>query len=187
MVVLQSTGEVPIEFEGELLHEFSNQLVNGRDRNRYYEIDIYSHGEGGFVCNLTWKTLWQGEQSICTVEDFDTIDDLIEWLKIWNPLQHLNGFPKMPQFQEKQIALENQITSDWKTLWGDICRKLGTKKQLRRGKPAHALGVCENPGWSIPEQIRTKISNQSKVFGIKPSELVTRILSSHYGLENADN
>jgi hypothetical protein len=182
MITLQSTGETPIEFEGELIHEFSGQWVNGRDRNRYYEVEIYAHEEGGFVCDLTWKTQWQGEQSVAVVHDFDTIEELATWLDKADPLEHLVGFPQGAQFAAKQIALEEQVTSDWRNLRGDIRRALGIKKQLRRGKPPHPLGPCENPGWSLPERVRVAVNELAIESEEKPSEVVTKILAAHFGL-----
>lgn len=186
MITLQATGEAPIEFEGELLHEFSGQWVNSRERNRYYTVEIYSHADGGFVCDLTWMTLWQGEQSVTVIRDVDTIEELTAWLDSIDPLAHLAGFPKGQHFAEKQIALEQQVSSDWRNLRGSIAAKLGVRNQLRRGKPAHPLGPCENPGWSLPEQIRNAVSAAAIEAEEKPSETVSKILSAHFGLGKHD-
>jgi hypothetical protein len=187
MITLQATGEIPIEFEGTLLNEWTNNRINGSDRNRFHAIDLYDHADGGYVGELRWRTQWQGESENVQIRDFDTVEEFVEWLNTVDPIEHLQGFPSGVHFQEKQRKLETQVISDWKILSGKILSDLGVKKTLRRGKPSHPLGVCANPGWSIPEQIRTAVLERSKSSEISPSEIVTGILATYFEINHAAN
>jgi hypothetical protein len=182
MITLQQTGETPIEFEGELINDWSNKLMNGVERTRFHEINLYSHDDGGYVYAINWISQWRGESNITVVGDCDTKEEFIKILEKINPIEHLKGYPKSDHYNAKQRSLEDLIKDDWRSLHGKIRSDLDIKKVLRRGKPSHPLGVCENPGWSIPERVRTSISSQSTIDEITPSELVTSILSKHFGL-----
>jgi hypothetical protein len=186
LIEIQATGEVPTEFDGELKQTWSNQWVNGRDRNRYYTINLYNnHDNDEFVAVVTWHTHWQGESDNTAIFECETVADFIAVLRQVDPTQHLLGYPKGVHFADKQKDLKSQISIDWQNLKAEIAKDLGIKKHLRRGKPSHPLGVCSNPGWSIPQQIIDAVSDLS-IDGARPSQTVTEILAAHFNLEVGD-
>jgi hypothetical protein len=183
LIEIQATGEAPTEFDGELQQSWSNQWVNGRDRNRYYTINLYNnHDNDEFVAVVTWHTQWQGESDNTAISECEAVADFIAVLHQVDPNAHLLGYPKSQHFTDKQAALEKQIETDWQNLKAEIAKDLGIKKQLRRGKPSHPLGVCSNPGWSIPQQVIDAINGRS-IDGNRPSQIVTEILAKHFNLE----
>jgi muconolactone delta-isomerase len=183
LVSLQATGEIPIEFEGEELHHWTGRRLNGQERNRFFELTIYSLKESGYLGELVWKTFWQGEYSNTSLFDCDTKEEVVEYLYDFDPLTYLMGYPNRQDFAEKQIALESRIESDFRILRGEICKELGITRPFRRqGKPSHPLGVCKNPGWSLPKQVRLAVNEQAVVEGSTPSAIATEIIATHYGL-----
>lgn len=182
--IIQATGEVPTELNGDLKQTWSNQCVNGKDRNRYYTINLYNnHDNDEFVAVATWHTHWRGESDNTAIFECETVADFIAVLHQVDPITHLLGYPKSEHFANKQAALEKQISMDWQNLKAEIAKDLGIKKQLRRGKPSHLLGVCSNPGWSIPQQVIDAINRQSDGSSLRPSQTVTEILANHFKLD----
>lgn len=180
--VVQATGEVPTEFDGELVNKWSGHWVKGRDRNRYFIVELYRTDEGVLVVLVEWHTHWQGERDHTAIFDCENESQILDLLESINPLEHLVGFPKGDNFAGKQAQLERQTIEDWRDLKGQIAVDLGIKQPLkRRGKPAHPLGVCSNPGWSIPQQVIEMVDRYAHEQNIRPSEAVATILANHFG------
>ena len=180
--LVQATGEVPTEFDGELVNEWSGHWVNGRDRNRYFIVEMYRTDAGVLVVLVEWHTHWQGERDHTAIFDCENEAGVLDVLGSIDPLEHLVGFPKGGNFADKQTSLERQVIEDWRDLKGKIAVDLGITQPLkRRGKPAHPLGVCSNPGWSIPQQVIELVDQFAHEQNIRPSEAVTTILANHFG------
>lgn len=188
-IIIQASGEIPTEFQGELEKEWSGQWINGRDRNRYHTVDLYRTDENILVLVITWHTHWQGESDNVQILDCEDEAEILPILDTIDPLEHLVGYPKGEHFANKQITLERQITDDWRQLKGEIASDLGIKKPLvrRGGRPPHPLGTCSNPGWSIPQQVIETIAKLATDLDTKPSAIVTEALVDHFNIGAKNN
>jgi hypothetical protein len=175
---LEVTGELPLEFEGECIFAESSHWTNGVERARYHRIGIYTPDDNPSdrILHIEYVTHWQGEQDYYWLWECQSPEEVIEVLNAYDPLKYLMGFPKSPHFEEKQQTLKRQIQSDWIALKTQALQSLGVKRLLRQGKPSHPLGLCSNPGWSIPLQIREAIARKAADEGRSPSEVATEIL-----------
>jgi hypothetical protein len=183
-ITLQTTGEIPFEFEGEQIASLSNSYVGGVDRTRYHEVCVYRCEEGGYYLELSWRTRWKGESGFTDAAFHSSLEELVEAIQGVDPLALLIGYPEGQQFEAKQRALKTQISTDWANLRGALFKVLGVTRKAppRRGKPPHPLGTCSNPGWSIPQGIQDAVAERAKDKNLSPSEVVTDLLAGLLGV-----
>lgn len=127
-VVLTRTGTLPLKLTGEKLAGVSTDLVNGRDRDRWHEIDVYQASK--FVAHVKWRSKWKGEQpyDCCFVDD--TLKGLTTQILAYDPLEFLVGYPEGSQFERKQERLEQSITDDWSAMISDLFVELDVTESL---------------------------------------------------------
>lgn len=179
---IEITGEPSLEFEGTSLVFESNNWVNGRDRNRYHEIMVYEPSDGGYILHVSFITQWQGEYDHYAAWELETLEQVVEKLNNYDPIEFLVGFPPGEHFAEKQERLEESLKRDWIELKGKVFNELGIKRTRGRGQPQHPLGQCKNPGWSIPETLRLAVDEKASSEGVKASEIVTKVLQAYFCL-----
>jgi arylamine N-acetyltransferase len=110
---ISRTGDVPLKFEGERLAGVSTQQISGKDRNRWYEVDLYRTRVGKYVLKVHYMTLWQGEQFSTHVILCNTTADVRKSLLDFDPMQDVSGYPPGEAYAEKQARLERTLKLDW--------------------------------------------------------------------------
>ena len=105
------------------------------------------------------------------------MEEVIEILDAYDPIQFLIGFPQGERFEGKQQRLEAQIKSDWVALKTQALQSLGVKRTFKHGKRSHPLGPCANAGLSLPLQVREAIAAKAEETGQTPSEIATEVLA----------
>lgn len=109
------TGDAPVVFEGEHLAEVSTRLAAGRERNRWFEVDLYRTQAGKYVLAIDFHTMWQGEHDTSRVVLCDSPADVRAELTLFNPLEDVGGYPPGDVYAEKQSRLERALFLDWQT------------------------------------------------------------------------
>jgi hypothetical protein len=113
-LTLPRTGDVPLQFEGEHLAGVSTQTgPGGQDRNRWFEIDLYRTEAGTYVLAISYMTLWQGEHITSRTILCESTEEVRNELRLYNPLQDVNGYPPGDAYQQKQERLERMLRLDW--------------------------------------------------------------------------
>ncbi len=178
----------PLEFEGELLGEFtsrSHQNSVSGDQNRWWDVAIYREGlncENGYIAHIVWNSCWKGEGKFADIIEASTINDLADLLRAYNPLKSLVGYPSGEHFEEKQARLKERFRGIYQHLLSQVFEELGVKRKRSRGNPGHPLGPCKNPGWSIPQQIREQVAKEASAQNQTESQWVTERLASFFEL-----
>lgn len=126
--VLARTGDIPLRMTGVMLASMSTQFCNGRDRNRWHNVTVY-HGRR-YVAHVEWHSQWEGESQHSTCLIADTLDELADDIRSYDPLQYLMGFPDGQQFEKKQARLEQAIISDWDSMLSELFVKLEVAETL---------------------------------------------------------
>ena len=126
--VLPCTGRLPLKLTGVILAQESTEVVNGSDRNRWHQVDVYQATK--FVAHVQWRSRWQGEQPNDTCLVDDTLRGLAERLLAYDPLEFLVGFPEGAQFERKQERLEQSIIDDWSAMLTELFMKLNVTESL---------------------------------------------------------
>lgn len=117
---LTRTGERPLKFKGEVIAEAGGRWHTGQEQNRWHDIRIYRTAGGKHVLEVEYCTCWQGENNYHSAIVYDTVEAAVNALEIFNPLEHLLGFPPHPQFAEKQARLEDSLRQRWEILLSDV-------------------------------------------------------------------
>jgi hypothetical protein len=115
MIKLQSTGQMPFEFEGQSAFEGSTEIHKSAERNRFHEIGIYKT-KTGWVLHIGYTTRWSGEHDYSEVWRRDALSQLIDIICEYDPLKYLAGYPTGQRFEEKQARLKIEIQRDWEAL-----------------------------------------------------------------------
>jgi hypothetical protein len=115
MIILQVTGEVPFEFEGQIVFEGSTEIHKSAERNRFHEVGVYKT-KTDWVLHIDYKTRWAGEHDFSEVWRRNSLAQIIRDICEYNPLGYVAGYPAGQHFAEKQQRLEIQIQRDWEAL-----------------------------------------------------------------------
>jgi len=118
--VLKRTGDRPLKFNGELVAEVGGKWHAGVEQNRWHEIRVYMTASGKYVVEIAYETMWQGEDSCRYAMVCNAVRDVLEEIKLFDPLDRLLGYPPHPTFTEKQIRLEESLRQRWDVLVGEI-------------------------------------------------------------------
>jgi arylamine N-acetyltransferase len=125
---LSRTGDVPLKFEGEHLAGISTQQgPGGKDRNRWYEVDLYRTRGGKYVLKVHFMTLWQGEQFVIHVILCDDTAGVRKALIDFDPTRDAAGYPPGEAYVEKQARLERGLRSEWAAGIRDLFEGLETE------------------------------------------------------------
>jgi hypothetical protein len=124
-IILRPTGQVPFAFVGDITEEWSCQYVNGVEQLRWHEISLYSITDSDEeILEIKYRTQWQREVGYT---EFHYIDDelvVATLLQLYDPLLHLEGYPKGQEFEAKQFKLKQQLLGDWNRLKAEVYESL---------------------------------------------------------------
>ena len=126
--ILSRTGDIPLKLNGVQLSSGSTHFSNGRDRNRWHELEVFESTK--YVAHIKWRSQWDGEQPHDTVITEVTLAALIDRIREYDPLAYLQGYPDGKQFAKKQARLENAIEDDWLSMITDVFMALGVTESL---------------------------------------------------------
>ena len=117
---LTRTGDRPLTFEGEVIAEAGAMWVNQKEQLRWHEITLYRTGGGSYVLAIGYFTQWQGEQDHRAVYHAKDVEALMEELQMYDPLEHIMGYPPGDQYEERQARLERVVLANWAHLVSEI-------------------------------------------------------------------
>jgi hypothetical protein len=130
MIILQVTGEVPFEFEGQIVFEGSTEIHKSAERTRFHKIEIYKTKTVGWVLHIDYKTRWAGEHDFSEVWRRNSLAQIIRDICEYNPLGYVAGYPAGQHFAEKQRRLKIEIERDWEALKTLAFRALSSLSNL---------------------------------------------------------
>ena len=109
MITLERTGNRPLEFDGSEIATIRTRYAGGRDHNRWYEVTLYETNGGKYVIAITYGTIWEGESENYMAQVFDTIKDVTEQLRNYDPCSFILNMPNAPQFNDKQGRIRAEL------------------------------------------------------------------------------
>lgn len=124
--VLPRTGDIPLKINAAKLDSASTlDLLTDKNR-RWHLLTIYhAVTDDKFVAYVQWRSDWSGELPVDTCLIVDSLIELAEQLKAYDPVQHLIGYPDGAQFKRKQERLEQTIAAQWNAMLSGVFYKLG--------------------------------------------------------------
>lgn len=117
--VLIRTGDAPVNFTGEVVAESAGKFVAGKEQNRWHDLRLYKTEGGNFVLEIIYNTQWKGEVGYHFVYKVDR-DWVVRQLKNYDPVSVVQGFPRSPQYAERQANLERWIKQRYDVQVGEL-------------------------------------------------------------------
>ena len=123
--ILSRTGDIPLQFKAAVLDAASTcDLMNEKPSRWHYLTVYHAIDDKKFVAYVQWKSDWAGELPVDTCLISDSLLDVAEQLKAYDPVQHLIGYPDGAQFERKQERLKQTITAQWNAMLSGVFYKL---------------------------------------------------------------
>lgn len=119
MIALRQSGNLPLQFRGELVAESDGRWVRGKEQNRWHDIAVYTSG-GKWIAHVQYRTIWQGESDRDEVIEAGDLESLAIELRSYDPTAFVAGFPEGKQFEEKQRRLLFNIRQRYEEQIGDV-------------------------------------------------------------------
>lgn len=131
---LEVTGELPIEFEGELLFEQNNKWTENVERDRFHILNVYRTAppDNCYIVWIQFVTYWQGESDIKEIFECSTLEEVEAELEDYNPIKPYIGLPDEPYYKDRNDKTKYELRFDWKTLKAEALKKLGVKRKRGR-------------------------------------------------------
>ena len=109
-IILNRTGDRPLEFEGELISRADTRIVAGKEHNRWHELAIYRIDSGQLVAFVGYRTKWKGEVDRDDIHICKGPAEALEFFRFADTLIGFLGYPPGEQFKEKQARTERELT-----------------------------------------------------------------------------
>lgn len=176
---LDISQELPLEFTGKIIADFTTYDVNDKRLDkRYHSVKIFEvideNKETYFIVYLQYITSWKNELDFYDYYDFDTKDEIGNYLNFYDPLKHVIGYPSGAQFIDKQRNLLDSIEQAYKRLVPIILKEIGYKR--KPGRPRKALA---NTRQNLTLTINRNLRDQAKEANINLSEFLDTALRDH--------
>lgn len=120
---IDRTGRRPIEFDGELVTSSEGKAFD-KDALRWHDLRIYRTNGGSCVLEIAYCTKWRGETGHTWAGQVGSLSEAAGVLAQTDPTEHVQGFPPMPEYEDRQRNLTEHIRRRFKTqvshILGDI-------------------------------------------------------------------
>lgn len=126
-ITLKRTGKPSLTFQGERLINSDGHWCRGKEHNRWHEITIYRAEDGRYVVHIQFCTQWQGELERSYVFVTNKPADV---LTAFDPAEHLQGFPPLQQYAERQANLKADIRSRYSAQVDEVLDGIGIEEEL---------------------------------------------------------
>jgi hypothetical protein len=172
-ITLSPTGQVPIQFTGELDRDWSSRIVNGREQNRWHEVTLYSQANSDEeILHIAYHTQWAGESDFDEVYTIVSEERIVALIQNYNPLAHLKGYPQGEAYAKKQQDLEHRIIDGWNNIAKEIYFDLEISQSPPPAKSAEEL----NWAHSIPFSLHHQVMTEARKRKLKPFEVAQELL-----------
>lgn len=120
---LPRSGAPPLRFAGELLASDTTEsdVIRGIDgdrhgRKRYHNLAVYGLPGGRFVAHVEYVTTWAPEPSHSDAVVCPDAQTLATYLREYDPLAYLVGWPPLPRFAAHQERLRSILAGRWREM-----------------------------------------------------------------------
>jgi hypothetical protein len=125
-IVLDRTGDTPLRFRGALIREASSKDIDASARKPnqdYFTIKVYrvTSGPERFAVCIEYSTIVR--KTVCTTSIATFTKDPLIQIIGYEPLDHLRGFPKTPEYANRQEHLEKTSKLQYGKLISEITRQ----------------------------------------------------------------
>lgn len=106
---LARTGLPPLKFSGEKIASVDGWRVGSKEQNRWHDLAVYRTAGNRYVLEIAFRSRWDGDTDHVEVHHSLAPGDLIDQLTVYDPLEHVSGYPPGDAYREKQARLEQDI------------------------------------------------------------------------------
>lgn len=103
------SGDAPLSFVGDVITDIDGEYVNGQEQTRWHAIAIYRTEENTFVAHVGYHSKFRGEASRDTAAAVATAPEVVSFLRSYDPVADVQGYPPGPAHAEKQQRLVDDI------------------------------------------------------------------------------
>lgn len=161
---LPRTGDSPVRFDGVLLAESGSQWFEGRECNRWHELQLFRANTGDdrlWIAHVAFRTRWQGEASRDDVLVASSPAELRRILRDHEPVHDRVGSPQ-PAHADRQARLVAAIREQYAAcvsavLAGD---DFACAPEVAESRPRVADRVGRNEVAAGDERMMWRLSNR---------------------------
>lgn len=117
---LTRTGDTPLRFRGEQIAAVSSRIINGQERNRWFDLALYRTAGGAYVAAVAFRSQWQGEHDDERAAVCETAAAVRDELTVRDPIPPGIGYPAGAAYQEKQARLYSTLRRDYEALVSEL-------------------------------------------------------------------
>jgi hypothetical protein len=118
---LERTGQRPLPFEGELLATVTGDP--GR-ASRWNALELYRTQAGTLLLSIQYHTKRKEESSYYSVREAPTMADAEAILMVYDPCDHVQGFPEFNDaLKLKQARLFQELRSRYQSLVSELLKQ----------------------------------------------------------------
>ena len=116
------TGELPVEFTGNLLAYDTSQQPK---LNHWHEVAVYRTVKGSYVVHVAFRTSWKTESPSDWVTVAKSLPDVAAELLDYDPAEGVSGPPQgMLDWERRQEEVRNAAAERYDTLVSRVLAKL---------------------------------------------------------------
>lgn len=116
---IQRTGDTPLIFSGKTVCGISGDYVNGKQLNRWFDLQLYSTTDGLYVASVIYQTRWQGETDRSDAH-CGSASEVAAWLTEYDPQNCVEGYPTGEAYRERQERLMRTICDHYEHRVGEL-------------------------------------------------------------------
>jgi hypothetical protein len=177
-IIIRPTNQVPLRFEGSETERWSCEYVNGRQQTRWHEIVLYGiDNQDTEILEIAYHTNWAAETNFVEVHHIEDELTIATLLQIYDPLDHLIGYPEGVAFEKKRQEQQAQITRNWQALKAEVYESLEISMVLK--PPAQTPATDLDWSKSIAARLHLEVITEAANRKIPPVE-VARELRAFY-------
>lgn len=118
---LKREGDVPLEFDGEVLVSVDGQAVRGPDQNRWIKMSVCRTANGKYVLGLIYQSYWEGEDTRYCAAYADDAAVLRKLSLDMHPERFVNGYDSASEQQRAHVAkYANQVAQQYAKLLVEV-------------------------------------------------------------------
>lgn len=114
-VIAMRTGDVPLQFEGDLIAEASSHWMDGRENSRWHELHLFRTTAGTYVLEIAFRSLWQGEPSLNSAFICQDAAAVREAITSYEPVPAGVGYKDMEVHFFQQSRLAGRLACQFQT------------------------------------------------------------------------
>jgi hypothetical protein len=98
-----------LRFVGEVIAGAELPDTDEHTGQRWHTIDVYRTSAGACVVHVAYTTERKGESDHDDAQSFPDLASAVAWLRAYNPVSYVTGWPPLPAYATRQVRLLLQL------------------------------------------------------------------------------